>query len=786
MVRESLAADARFELIYVMPDGRVGTDAKVGAGFYQSPGKSESAKPLPLRLRATRYGDEIGLSVVDAQPCTPPRIHDHATVHGLAGKVFAGVFYTSDGEKKSASVSDVSLKPLVLSYRTSWLGNSLAGSARGIQQQAQGIAVEPVSGRIYLNAHGDEGDKFGGIYSADGDQISRTENSKLLRRSGYGIAVTPEFVFRVCQDEGKAKTGGKRRFFISKTNAMGASVVIPNADAMKHLRIVNTTGHPRGVAASVTKREVYVSNTPENEVLVFDFDLKLLRRFPSTRPGAMALAKNGDLWIIERGGDTEPPALCRYTAAGVKLAAHGTGLVMPEGIAVAPDGRVWVAESGPRSQFFIFSDDGKPVATFGAKGGVWSSFDGTVPGAVHPLKFNRPVGIGFDSQGNIITAAGKLDDEAGTGDIHTTELRKFTPDGKLIWERHGLEPMDIGAPQPGTDGRIIYTDLHRYEFDGKAPAKYAAFTMDLWKHPEDPRQLEKMTGAIVRNIGEQKLLFTVANTGQALATYRFAKDSEIAIPTMLLHIGEGKTRFKPKQAPEADHWLWRDANNDGRMDAAEFLNTDATEKTRDIFIDEAGGIWITTKAADAGFLYLPCAGLDVHGAPLYDWPKHQRFTPPPAFAEVGRAFYEVSSDTLYLGGFIEDQPREGKEFKQFGNDVRAYTGWLKGERRESLKLTLPYVPKGKGGHEAFSAQNLWVAGDYVFIGISASAEVIAYDRHSGAMKKVFVAGPEVGGRAGLLDLTYALNAIQRKDGSYQLLLESNDQAKILIYEWDGK
>ena len=273
MVRESLAADARFELIYVMPDGRVGTDAKVGAGFYQSPGKSESAKPLPLRLRATRYGDEIGLSVVDAQPCTPPRIHDHATVHGLAGKVFAGVFYTSDGEKKSASVSDVSLKPLVLSYRTSWLGNSLAGSARGIQQQAQGIAVEPVSGRIYLNAHGDEGDKFGGIYSADGDQISRTENSKLLRRSGYGIAVTPEFVFRVCQDEGKAKTGGKRRFFISKTNAMGASVVIPNADAMKHLRIVNTTGHPRGVAASVTKREVYVSNTPENEVLVFDFTI---------------------------------------------------------------------------------------------------------------------------------------------------------------------------------------------------------------------------------------------------------------------------------------------------------------------------------------------------------------------------------------------------------------------------------------------------------------------------------------------------------------------------------
>jgi hypothetical protein len=68
----------------------------------------------------------------------------------------------------------------------------------------------------------------------------------------------------------------------------------------------------------------------------------------------------------------------------------------------------------------------------------------------------------------------------------------------------------------------------------------------------------------------------------------------------------------------------------------------------------------------------------------------------------------------------------------------------------------------------------------------ASAEVIAYDRHSGAMKKVFTAGPEVGGRAGLLDLTSALNATQRRDDSCMILSESNDQAKILIYEWDGK
>ena len=788
MVREGLGPDARFEMIYMTDDGRVGTDARLGSAFYHSPGKSESPKPRPIHLRAARCGDEIALTVVDAQPCTPPRVRDHATLRGLAGKVFAGVFYTSDSEKNAgtAALLDVSLKPLTLAYHTAWFGNSIAGSEHGIQQQVQGLAVEPQSGRIYLNSHGDEGDKFGGIYSADGDQISRTENSKLLRRSGYGIAVTPEFVFRTCQDEGKAKTGGHRRFFISKTDALGISMAIPNPDAMTHLRVVNTTGHPRGVAASVAKREVYVSNTPHNEVLVFDFDLRLLRKFSAPRPGALALAKNGDLWLIERAGAGQVAALCRYTAAGVKLAPRGSILVTPEGIAVAPDGRVWVAESGPQSRFLIFDDEGKPTGTFGVEGGVWSRAGGTLPGAVHPLKFNRPVGIGFDAHGNFVTAAGKLYDDADTGGIHATELRKFSADGTPLWERHGLEPMDIGAPQPGTDGRVIYTDMHRYEFDGQTPARYAAFTMDLWRYPEDPRQLEKMTGAIVRQIGGRKILFAVANVGQAVAAFRFENDSEIAIPTLLLHLGESKSRATPQHAPPTDRWLWRDANGDGHLDAGEILAINDAEKTRDAFVDDAGGLWLTTKAVDGSFCYQPCAGLDAHGAPQYDWAKRRRFTPPPPFAEVGRVFYDVGGDTLYLGGFTAQQPRAGKEFKQFGNEVRAYAGWLNGPRQETLRLTLPYVPKGKGGHEAFSAQNLWVAGDFIFIGISASAEVLAYDRHSGALKKVFVAGPEVGGRAGLLDLTYALNAIQRKDGSYLIFVESNDQAKILIYEWDGK
>lgn len=263
-----------------------------------------------------------------------------------------------------------------------------------------------------------------------------------------------------------------------------------------------------------------------------------------------------------------------------------------------------------------------------------------------------------------------------------------------------------------------------------------------------------------RDIGGQRILFTLANVGQGVAAYRFEKDSEIAVPAMLLHLGESKTRAKPRHAPPAERWLWRDANGDGQMDAGEFRAIEDGENMRDLFVDENGGLWLTTKADDAGFFHLPCAGLDAHGIPRHDWPSKRRFTPPAGLAEAGRLFYECATDTLHIGGFTKAQPRKGSEFKQFGNEVRSYAGWLHGDRREVGRVTLPYVPKGKGGHEAFSAQNLWVAGDFIFIGISASAEVLAYQRATGKLQRVFVPGPKVGGRSGLLDLTHALNAIQ--------------------------
>jgi len=130
------------------------------------------------------------------------------------------------------------------------------------------------------------------------------------------------------------------------------------------------------------------------------------------------------------------------------------------------------------------------------------------------------------------------------------------------------------------------------------------------------------------------------------------------------------------------------------------------------------------KDREARLSRLPCACLDAHGVPRYDLAHPETIPLPAPFTQAGRIFYDVAEDTLYLGGYTAEEPHEGREWKQFGRVVCAYPRWSAGNRTASLRLVLPYTA---ASHHSFSAQNLWVAGDYVFVSISVTAEVIAYD-----------------------------------------------------------
>ena len=142
------------------------------------------------------------------------------------------------------------------------------------------------------------------------------------------------------------------------------------------------------------------------------------------------------------------------------------GLFQPTALALANDGQLMVADSltGPRQQvlFYDVSDPGHPrlTRTFGEPGGISAG----TPGEVTPTKFWGIRGIGMDAAGNLYVAMSEMG----------TVLRKFAPDGKLLWQLYGLCFVDLACADPTTDGRDVWGVQEHYVMDySQAPGREA-------------------------------------------------------------------------------------------------------------------------------------------------------------------------------------------------------------------------------------------------------------------------------------------------------------------------
>ena len=136
-------------------------------------------------------------------------------------------------------------------------------------------------------------------------------------------------------------------------------------------------------------------------------------------------------------------------------------LFEPMALALANDGQLMVADSqtSPRQQvlFYDVTDMTKPKLTrvFGDYSGIASG----KPGEVTPTKFWGIRGIGMDAAGNIYVAMSEMG----------SCLRKFSPDGKLLWELRGtttklIDPFQIrlnsDVPYPETNVRYFLADMY--------------------------------------------------------------------------------------------------------------------------------------------------------------------------------------------------------------------------------------------------------------------------------------------------------------------------------------
>lgn len=194
------------------------------------------------------------------------------------------------------------------------------------------------------------------------------------------------------------------RLFVS--DAKMHRVTIFNAKHVLEGQITEGLVDPVGLAVDTENRFLYVVDTMQDQVIVYDADtLKLLRRIGTggknhflTTPGdfgapqGVALDKDGNVYVT----DTLNNRVEIFDADGSfisQFGKHGDGpgyFARPKGIALDTDGHIWVADE-MEDRLQVFNRDGQLLTYIGLG-------HGDLPG-----QFKALVGVAIDKQNRVFT-----------------------------------------------------------------------------------------------------------------------------------------------------------------------------------------------------------------------------------------------------------------------------------------------------------------------------------------------------------------------------------------------
>jgi hypothetical protein len=696
----------------------------------------------------------------------------------------------------------------------SWIGNDWGGNPAWVLQDVDDLFVAP-EGDVFTHVDWEEG----------GGNVMRFDRGgawqgAAMHTHGWGycggeaVAANAKYVF-IAQwvenerghlvDADTWPPDGFRWWGVSRRLRADAAKPAPfeggkggrKGDTLKGCFKV-VTERPADEAETIrglwaTETELFVAVKREGVVRVYDAEtLAEKRSWRMARPDRMAMDANGTLWLLlapedEKGGAWE---LAGVDADGKTRARMAFGTeVWPTDLAVDARGRLLVSDAGVAQQILLFDGlaEGRPRAcgTFGERFGI---FGGPVPGRVGERRFNRPRGVGCDAAGNLYVASG-----GGTGGGGTV-LESYAPDGALRWRRCGLFFVDL--PDLGAaDGTVVWSKEERFTLDLAKPAGiqagYAAYTVNPWKYPDDPRIHIWSANAWFLTVRGRPLLF-VSNMGQdILEVFRFnpKTDGETAIPAALFAKRKVRTQTReewPRGAPAAGAWCWRDRNGDGAMQAGEFEAV-AREGGGCVFVDGEATVWRVFKEEASGAVF---KGFAADGVPAWGWEAPRRVPRPGEVSELRRFKVDPARDLAAFGGDSGEDKHQ--HWKPMGPAVAVYRDVLKGAPARLWSAVLPYG-KGSKGHESAEPMSFEIAGDYLFVcytrGLREEGVKWAFVKVYGLTDGRFVGNlvPErVTGELGLLDLEDSLRVHRLRDGSYLLFLEDDYKAKSVMMRWKGE
>lgn len=155
------------------------------------------------------------------------------------------------------------------------------------------------------------------------------------------------------------------------------------------------------------------------------------------------------LWLTSPGlGRAQPAAALRLAAYWTGEGAQGGPLQRPMGIAVAPNGTVYVTDA--QARVVHFSSGGAVLGQWGRAGDA-------------PGQFSNPVGLAVAPDGSVYVSDYDLD-----------RVEKFTTDGRFLSQfgRHGHAPGELDAPADlavGQGGSLYIADFYNDRIEEFAP-----------------------------------------------------------------------------------------------------------------------------------------------------------------------------------------------------------------------------------------------------------------------------------------------------------------------------
>ncbi len=546
----------------------------------------------------------------------------------------------------------------------------------------------------------------------------------------------------------------------------------------------------RGLAA--TDSELYVSDQYTNQIIVLDATtMQRKRSFNFVSPGRIALDTDSSVWVIT-GALTGNPAIAHYSSTGAPLPGAPVLPVgtLPGDIAIAPSGQLFIADDGPSEQILVYNKTPSGQTQLSTWVGTISGIFHATSGATAAGRFNGITGIGFDQAGNLYVGQNGegprplASATVGQGAV----LQSYAGTSRALnWELDGLVFVDSATFDPASPN-TVYTGSKIFTMDWSKPAgqqwTYSAFTLDHFAYPNDPSIHigRNVRGEpMVRRIDGKPYLFTLDPYSHALYVYRFdGPHGNVAIPSGMFAETPIAGGF-PANQPAVGEWMWRDTNGDGTVAANEITGNPSTGSTignSNIWVDTPGNVWFGTPLS--GIRELPLQGFDALGNPVYQYSASKTFPMPQPFNRIGRVLYVAETDTMYIAGFTSAIPWDSSRWKEAGPFLARYDNWSSGTPAQQYVIALPWNTRI---NPPVTTVGVAVAGNYIFVAELYTQKVDVYDARSGQVVGYMTPGASVGSTSGDVDVELGISATLRSNGEYDVLVEDDARAKILMYQW---